>query len=376
LILEIVTCAHCGNDLPPVEYDRGEDLCANCADTTAICDDCETRFDLDTGSCIADSCICATCTEDNYTGCEDCGDITPNREMYGNLCEECNNHYGTCYQCGDNYHEEDLHYHECCDQDLCSSCACECTDLHDYNYKPAPRFIGTPDDELYLGVELEIDTGDLAVAEALTAIDPEERLFYLKCDGSLGANGVEIVTHPATLGCHLDGTIPWEKMLEISKKFGYTSHDAKTCGLHVHLSRAGLGVTESDQENTLSNMILLVWNHWPNIQNFSRRTVRQLHWCQPNHRAVDDFTPSKVDQAKNAGRYLVLNNQNRDTVEIRLFRGTLRLETLLATLQFSQHLVNFCKGKEAIRIVTSTWAEFTADVPEELQHYMGVRKCA
>ena len=48
-----------------------------------------------------------------------------------------------------------------------------------------------------------------------------------------------------------------------------------------------------------------------------------------------------MSHAKNscAGRYTAVNLTNSDTVEIRMFRGTLKLNTLKATLQMVNHLV-------------------------------------
>ena len=372
-------CTHCNTEFSGIP----DTLCDDCEDNTSTCDDCDTRVDRDDLWITQTSnYICSDCRYANYGACDDCDDIAQDRNLYQcagrTLCEDCLCHYETCTICGRESFEDDSYFCENCEDSHCNACydGCSNRNIHGYGYKPSPNFIGAPDDRLYLGVELEIDQGNIDVTGELTEIDPGENLFYLKEDGSLGSSGVEIVTHPATLEAHLDGTIPWQSIIATAKKFGYTSHSAKTCGLHVHLSRAGLGETPADQDATLSNMILLLWRHWPNIQNLSRRTISQLHWCQPNHEAVSDFSPSKVDDAKNVGRYVALNNTNSDTVELRLFRGTLRWETIVATLQFSQHLVNYCKGKEAIAIVTGTWSEFIADTPQEFRNYVEARQCA
>jgi len=169
--------------------------------------------------------------------------------------------------------------------------------------------------------------------------------------------------------------VPWAELVGLAKQYGYTSHEAQTCGLHVHLSRAGLGFTNSIRDATLSNMILFVWHHWEQVRKLSRRTDGQMQWCQPNHEAVLDFEPSKVEDAKRVGRHVVLNNTNADTIELRLFRGTLNLTTLFATLQFAHRLVTYCRGKEAIDVVTGSWASFTTDLPQELLTYLEVRQC-
>jgi len=359
-----------------------------------LCQDC-TPMPSDINLCIwcgeerveCEDDMCPQC--ENDTGeCEDCGERDWLRNLNtvnsGDVCEGCYQYYGSCVHCSDTLHENQLYYCEGEDDSHCEDCSTTCyvveervnyNGLHDYGYRPSFTFFGNPPDSLHLGVELEIDCGDIEVVGAFQGVAGYEDVFYLKEDGSLGRDGVEIVTHPASLAAHLDGTVPWAELVTLAKQYGYTSHEAQTCGLHVHLSRAGLGTTTTERDATLSNMILFVWRHWDNVRKLSRRTDGQMMWCRPNHNAVQDFEPSKVEDVKNVGRHVVLNNTNSDTIELRLFRGTLNLSTLFATLQFAHHLVTYCRGKEAIDVVTGSWASFTTDLPQELLTYLEVRQC-
>ena len=96
----------------------------------------------------------------------------------------------------------------------------------------------------------------------------------------------------------------------------YLSHAAGTCGLHVNISRLAFGCTYEQQEAAIARLLYFVEKFWAELLRFSRRTQSQM-----NH-------------AKNscAGRYTAVNLTNADTVEIRMFRGTLKLNTLKATL--------------------------------------------
>ena len=71
--------------------------------------------------------------------------------------------------------------------------------IHDYGYKPEPIFYG--DDDMYMGVELEVDFGgeSSSNAEDLLCIAnfPNERM-YIKHDGSI-EDGFETVTHLISL---------------------------------------------------------------------------------------------------------------------------------------------------------------------------------
>jgi hypothetical protein len=53
-------------------------------------------------------------------------------------------------------------------------------------------------------------------------------------------------------------------------------------------------------------------------------------------------------------KYQVVNLLHKDTVEFRLFKGTLKYETFIATLEFIRDLVYLCKNKplEQIQMVT------------------------
>ena len=71
---------------------------------------------------------------------------------------------------------------------------------------------------------------------------------------------------------------------------------------------------------------------WAEVLRFSRRTQSQMNrWAA---RYGIRLTPSEqMSHAKNscAGRYTAVNLTNAETVEIRMFRGTLKLNTLKAT---------------------------------------------
>ena len=114
---------------------------------------------------------------------------------------------------------------------------------------------------------------------------------------------------------------------------GYLSHAAGTCGLHVHISRLAFGCTYEQQEAAIARLLYFVEKFWAELLRFSRRTQSQMNrWAA---RYGIRLTPSEqMNHAKNscAGRYTAVNLTNADTVEIRMFRGTLKLNTLKATL--------------------------------------------
>lgn len=94
---------------------------------------------------------------------------------------------------------------------------------------------------------MEIDDGNDA-NECADALADVTSAIYCKRDGSLGDEGVEIVTHPATLNYHLT-KLAWDRIIETATDNGYTSHDTETCGLHVHVGRAELP-DDAPEKNT------------------------------------------------------------------------------------------------------------------------------
>ena len=90
-----------------------------------------------------------------------------------------------------------------------------------------------------------------------------------------------------------------------------------------------------------------------------------------------DTPQEMMDQAKNhrLGRYTCVNLTNANTVEIRIFRGTLKYNTFLATLQLVSRLCDaaiFCSDAE---IHAMSWLDFIAGITEpELIQYLKERR--
>ncbi len=198
--------------------------------------------------------------------------------------------------------------------------------------------------------------------------------LYIKTDGSLD-EGLELVTHPMTLEYHLN-EMPWAEVLRKAQSMGYLSHAAGTCGLHVHISRLAFGCTYEQQEAAIARLLYFVEKFWAELLRFSRRTQSQMNrWAA---RYGIRLTPSEqMNHAKNscAGRYTAVNLTNSDTVEIRMFRGTLKLNTLKATLQMVNHLVEVAVSMSDAAVQDMSWFEFLDDINEpELIQYLKERR--
>ena len=343
-------CANCGagHSIEDMYQAEGDWLCEDCADhLTLVCDHCGERFYEENAVEDDHTTLCEHCFDAHYTRCRDCGRIVRNYNAY---------------------FDEDDGY--------CSDCWAEHDEaIHEYSYTPDLVFHGKG--LRHFGVELEIDNGGTVSSHAKQLLEIANRdaeNLYIKTDGSLD-EGLELVTHSMTLEYHLN-EMPWAEVLRKAQSMGYLSHAAGTCGLHIHISRLAFGCTYEQQEAAIARLLYFVKKFWAELLRFSRRTQSQMNrWAA---RYGIRLTPSEqMSHAKNscAGRYTAVNLTNSDTVEIRMFRGTLKLNTLKATLQMVNHLVEVAVAMSDTAVQELSWFDFLDDVTEpELIQYLKERR--
>ena len=433
-------CTNCGctnEELFELEV-NGEtvNVCADCAEALGFvqCADCGEWIPEDEARITADGdTICESCYDDDYFTCEDCGEIHPNSELvevnpgtYGvtYVCESCaDRNYYKCEECGEYFSDDRIHEDHCgtvicddcyerydyvtcedcerivryddanyCESDGCYYCD-NCVDdhndsgdFHNYGYKPEPEFQyrsgeGTNRSQiLTFGVELEVDCGDdhEDLSSDLVQLDQP---IYMKHDGSLGSEGVEIVTHPCSLAYH-QYELRWAEIGRTCKAHDYTSHDAGTCGLHIHIGRQQMGGTFGHRQQTAGNLVLLANALWDQLVRFSRREEGQLeHWaCRPCLNLIFgvEYSDSELTDialgTERHGRYQAVNLCNCSTVELRLFRGTLKRDTIIASIQLANNLTLYAKTHTPTECLNANWADVIGlQQFEELNHYCMVR---
>ena len=323
----------------------------------------------------------------NLPLCEACGQAVPESDCVEfdsqPLCQHCYDlHYTSYDHCGALIALADAHY-ESGDADqeepLCDACYHRYTvsgGIESYYYKPQPIFYGTG--PRYFGVELEIDEGSERVrsAQALMALvnDGTERI-YCKHDGSPD-DGFEIVTHPMSLDCHLH-QMPWAPPCRAAVEMGYRSHQSGSCGLHIHVIRNAFGQTEADQDAAIARALHFFKKHWEKLLKFSRRTQRQLvRWA--TRYGYRDQPMEILEHAKkgvHAGRYTCVNLTNLNTVEFRIFRGTLKVNTIFAALQLVDRVCDAACFLSDEELKALSWTSFAAGCTQpELVKYLKERQ--
>ena len=333
-----------------------------------------------------DQLLCDYCLEDHTVVCAHCGERIWRDDDAGDadthLCRSCyDQYYEHCDHCGRVILEEDAYYlDDDSDAPLCE----ECHDLleekaeliHGYYYKPDPIFYGKG--PRYLGVELEIDEGGESsdsAREILHTANRSQDLCYIKHDGSLN-DGMEIVTHPMSFDFHMK-SMPWAEILSKARDLGYTSHQARTCGLHVHVSRLALGTTEEDQDECIARILYIFEKFWDEFLRFSRRTQRQVAQWAARY-GMKEKPKEILNHAKKdceGLRYTCVNLCPENTVEFRIFRGTLKLNTLLATIQLVNHICDVALYVTDEEVQSMSWPDFVSGCQEpELIQYLKERR--
>lgn len=353
-------------------YGQSHRYCRHCLDQAIDdgkvywCDDCDTYYEerwYSSHTTASGRTICEGCYDSNYGRCCECEEIYPTDELHWSDEDDC--YY--CEDCQSN-HDED------------NGC------IHDYSFKPSAVFhgidhFGRPSntDPITMGFELEVDKGDnrYGCARELDEYFGEDTL-YMKSDSSVD---FEIVTHPHTLKAYMD-ELDFDKLCSIPRKYGYKSHDAGTCGFHIHVGRAQLGLCRDYQVQTIRRIAVLMYRLWPALVKFSRRTESQLsRWASApefdfgsscTEKGIADVVDEYYSYCE---RYQALNLCPSGTIEFRLWRGSLQPSTIKATLQLTYNIVMFAKGHTMYDVVHASWEDITNyETCPELEEYLKERE--
>ena len=299
--------------------------------------------------------------------CSECGQrvrdykvvtINGNRNI---ICLNClTNRYSYCRRCGDWFLTKDGV--ETKDGDcICSRCGSYHYVLPYHRYYPKVEFFGNNKNNSvpFLGIELEADFGGESDynAEQLVRIFNKNKIFaYCSHDGSLN-DGLEIITQPATMEYHNSIKHVYKEATDLLRKMGYCSHNSDTCGLHVHFNRDFFG---EEDTRCLSRLLYIVEHFWPELVTFSRRPEIRME------RYAKKISPIPITQYINRCNktrehdyhYYSVNVANLNTIEFRMFKGTLNVDTILATLQLVNNIVVVAKNKKMAEIKNMKWEDF------------------
>lgn len=169
--------------------------------------------------------------------------------------------------------------------------------------------------------------------------------------------------------------MPWQAVLQRAIAMGYLSHQAGTCGLHVHVSRDAFGDTDDAQDKAIARVLFFVERHWNELLRFSRRSQHQMDRWAARY-GYRDHPDEMLEHIKKGygNRYTCVNLTNENTVEFRMFRGTLKWNTLIATLQMVNRICDAAIYLPDEELRSLSWSSFVSGITEpELIRYLKER---
>lgn len=204
----------------------------------------------------------------------------------------------------------------------------------------------------WFGVELEVEVqhgsniSRLKSAKRIlnhvngSQIKKTDNNIFIENDGSL-SHGFEIITQPMGLDKH---EALWHWVNDKSLVKNLLSHKTSTCGLHVHVSRGNISTMQ------LSKMITFI-NH-PDNRNLIEAIARRYG---SGYAVMSDKKLGNAWKSQYR-RHEAVNVENDETIEFRIFRGSLKHQTIMACIEFVNALVEFCHDQSNTGFNLSTTA--------------------
>ncbi len=344
----------------PLHEDEGHGACATCGDIfpEAVMEYFEVH-----GMEAYNTMICSSCTQGGYSvediddvvRCLDCEEChwTENEEIYyrnvrgrgeGYFCDYCMDQYYYCEDC-DQYGTSDCFSEDEYGTMLCDECLPQIDErlIKEWNYRPEmifhPAIPKDPLKPLYIGMELEIQWDnyyDEANEWLNRMVDEYGEMLYFKSDSSVD-QGFELVTHPLSPEYALEN-FPFHE-LQVAIDEGAEERHHST-GVHIHIDRGALTTAQMWKflkvHKTQRELCGIVggrgtktdYANWDN--NFTPVTENMF-----------SIARKKGEAFGGAARYVPVNLQNEDTIELRYMEGTINPEEIRKNIQWVQALYDF-----------------------------------
>lgn len=221
------------------------------------------------------------------------------------------------------------------------------TEDRDTHYDGVIKFISTPEEKLvsdvsgtptlYLGLELELHF-PRGFNYNETRLFGESHWFVERGYHDVS---IEFPFRPLTIGAYRASVDDIAAFLKALRDMGAKSHNGELCGQHIHMSRnAFVG-------DHLYRMVDFIYRHERFSTALSQRTDEQVDlYCEY------DGNYRRGDERDNYYRQKVMGNSGGamrlrpDTAELRLPRGTVRLDRFYKNLEWAQSAFEFSREAE------------------------------
>ncbi len=223
-----------------------------------------------------------------------------------------------------------------------------------YHCRPCLNFFklpGEPNAKRFYGFELELVLeNQKRVILASTCIDVRAgNELYMNADssirahdengetfGSLGSS-FELISHPMTLG-YIKESKKLDEAFYVLQDARARSLQNSSTGLHVHISREGY-------KNNEHMMRFHTFFYAPHNAGFIEHMAGRARNGYQNSR--QSTPPSNF---LGGTRYEMLNYNNSNTVEVRLFKGAVGKDWLVEKVEFLDCLIEFCETDIALMV--------------------------
>ena len=206
----------------------------------------------------------------------------------------------------------------------------------------------------FFGIELEFELNGMSQLDGVAIIRNRwtESFCDIKRDGSLD-DGLEIATQPMTLEYfrQLDLTV-----LEELRQAGARAWDTTTCGVHIHLSRNSF----KSKGHIWRFSKFIFGNRQEMRRVVGRDSSHYLQWNSSDFAAIGSVL--KGARYQGTGHYCAVNLDNNATIEVRVFRSTLRAATLTRYIEFLHAAIEYTRDMsiEQVSLGALDYHAFTA----------------
>lgn len=336
-VVDMLTCEYCDESWPEGMVDHaeprdGKTVCGECwAQYYTRCGDCEEWVFSDYIAYSTHIRVCETCLEQNWVGCDRCGEFTRLGEA--------------------------------------NSCSCPANGIWNYTWSPPEtNFLvsskGVPysknPKQLFFGIEIEVEPGPYEddIGRYARRVS-DNGILYCKRDASLDT-GFEVVSHPFTFGWFNEKGDKILKQFSFLKESGFTSFHNSTCGMHVHMSQKAFSrmqvykFTKLFYENPeftvkVSERDPDLFSRWAGIRKEGENSGKVVLY--------------KALNGNNGvgGTHVAVNvNTRSPTIEVRIFNGAIREWRIRKNIELLKAAYDFTRVNGHSDITTSRFMDFVA----------------
>jgi len=279
--------------------------------------------------------ICRDAYDNHYFECDNCSEINHQDDRYyfdnreDEYCQSCyDDNSSWCDDCETSYHSSD---HCECDSDQDDD---EDSNLDKWDTKNVIHNLGREHSIRFYGVEVEVQVFERHSRNEIVdmfrdCFNKDRQFIVCKRDGSLHTEkGFELSSTNASFKIHKEEF--WNDFFELNPAQYVKAYNGYNCGIHIHFNRSAF---TDDQLRRLN-----IFYHNPE----NRKLIVDIAGREPNDycRFIEDIDyHSPIKTSGSAYKYRVINFNNNNTVEVRIFKSNIKQISFFRYLEFV-HTVN------------------------------------